>query len=141
MSSLPDTPYIYQAEVVEVLDGDSLWLKLSNTIEIDFGFKIKDKLVKETTQNFRLAGINAAELEKPTRAAGEAAKALLVSLVGQGPLTAVTHKPDKYGRWLCDLYVGPGPDFIHVNAEMLKSQYVVAYGQPVPASWTDPNLG
>jgi endonuclease YncB( thermonuclease family) len=137
MASLPETPYIYQAEVIEVLDGDSLWLKLSKVFKIDFGFKIQDTIVKETSQNFRLSGINAAELEAPTRKAGESAKALLLSLVEKGPLLAVTHKPDKYGRWLCDLYRGPGPDFLHINAEMLKSMFVVAYGQPPKAEWTN----
>jgi len=137
MALLPETPYIYQAEVVTVLDGDSLWLKLTKVFKIDFGFKILDTVLKETTQNFRLAGINAAELATPTREAGEAAKALLASLVKEGPLLAVTHKPDKYGRWICDLFQGQGPDYVHVNAEMLKSPFVVAYGQPPKAEWSD----
>jgi endonuclease YncB( thermonuclease family) len=142
MPPLPDTPYIYDAEVVRFVDGDSVWLRLTKRIEIDFGFKIIDQLHKQTEQNFRLLGINAAELRRPTREAGEAAKAELVNLLSRRlPIKAVTHKTGKYGRYLVDLYMGEGPDFLHVNAEMLKSEFVVVYGQPVPDRWHDPDLG
>ncbi len=142
MPQLPDTPYLYDAEVVKFVDGDSIWLRLTKTIKIDFGFKIIDTLVKETTQNFRLANINAAEMRKPTRAAGEAAKEELIQLMSTtAPIKVVTHKTGKYGRYLVDIYVGEGPDYLHINAEMLKSEFVVPYGDPIPASWTDPDLG
>jgi endonuclease YncB( thermonuclease family) len=142
MPQLPDTPYLYDAEVVKFVDGDSVWLRLTKTIKIDFGFKIIDTQVKETTQNFRLSGINAAELRRPTRQAGEAAKAELTNLLSQGlPIKVVTYKTGKYGRYLADIFIGEGPDYTHVNAEMLKSEFVVAYGEPVPAEWTDPDLG
>lgn len=142
MPPLPDTPYLYDAEVVKFVDGDSIWLRLTKTITIDFGFKIIDTLVKETSQNFRLADINAAELRKPTRTAGEAAKAELTRLMTTGePIKVVTHKTGKYGRYLVDIFIGEGPDYLHVNAEMLKSEFVVPYGDPIPASWTDPDLG
>jgi len=142
MPPLPDTPYLYDAEVVKFVDGDSVWLRLTKTFTLDFGFKIIDRQTKETVQNFRLAGINAAELRKPTREAGEAAKAELVNLLSQRlPIKVATHKTGKYGRYLVDIYVGEGPDYLHINAEMLKSEFVVPYGDPVPASWTDPDLG
>ncbi|NIV34160.1 MAG: hypothetical protein GWN58_33335 [Anaerolineae bacterium] len=128
--------------MVKFVDGDSIWLRLTKTIKIDFGFKIIDTLVKETTQNFRLANINAAEMRKPTRAAGEAAKEELIQLMSTtAPIKVVTHKTGKYGRYLVDIYVGEGPDYLHINAEMLKSEFVVPYGDPIPASWTDPDLG
>ncbi|NIT79643.1 MAG: thermonuclease family protein [Thermoplasmata archaeon] len=127
---------------MKFVDGDSIWLRLTKTIKIDFGFKIIDTLVKETTQNFRLANINAAEMRKPTRAAGEAAKEELIQLMSTtAPIKVVTHKTGKYGRYLVDIYVGEGPDYLHINAEMLKSEFVVPYGDPIPASWTDPDLG
>lgn len=140
MATLPDTPYLYDAEVDHVIDGDSVWLKLSKTFLLDFGFKIIDAQTKETVQNFRLEGINAAELRGHTREAGLKAKSeledLLENCVG---LKAATHKTGKYGRYLVTLYL---PDdsqeggYVNLNEVMLQSDYVVAYGQPVPAAWS-----
>lgn len=137
---IPNTPYLYEATVDHVIDGDSVWLRLTKSVTIDFGFKQIDTVTRETTQNFRLSGINAAELKSPTRAAGETAKAELERLLGLGDLVVVTTKTGKYGRYLVDIYVTTAEGLIlHVNDEMLKCEFVVPYGDPVPVTWYDTN--
>jgi len=135
--NIPDTPYLYEATVDHVIDGDSVWLRLTKSVMIDFGFKQIDNIIRETTQNFRLLGINAAETRAPTKAAGLVAKAELERLLSLGPLQAVTTKTGKYGRYLVDLYVTVGDQILYVNSEMLKCEFVVPYGDPIPVTWHD----
>lgn len=76
--------------VVRVIDGDTIEL------ELDLGNKTRWR------DKFRLNGIDTPERGQ----SGYAEAALyLRSLLGEGAARAVTHKPDKYGRYLVDLYV------------------------------------
>ena len=88
--------YIYKAELVRVVDGDTVDLM------IDLGFDTSRK------ERFRLYGIDAPELRT---AAGKAAKAWLWDALQ--PLEAIyvqtiqlstKAKRDKYGRFLAVLY-------------------------------------
>lgn len=130
-------PYRYeQVEVVRVIDGDTVVLKLTKdfTLEADFGFYIRDKMVlqKQTQMSFRLMGINAPEVVGVNKAAGLSAKAFLEQLLKDSvALRAETFKPDKYGRWLVRLYVRPAipgtPLEFCVNDEMIAKGHAVAY--------------
>lgn len=135
---MPD--YIYRAEVIRIVDGDTVHLKVYRewVHQDDFGFYMMEEIVvkKSTELSFRLAGINTPELKGTTYAAGLASKNELARLLSQGSLRAVTHKPDKYGRWLVDLYVTPtvpigGPDNtpqeIWVNKALLDGGFAVVY--------------
>jgi len=88
--------YIYKAELVRVIDGDTVELI------IDLGF---DTLRKE---RFRLYGVDAPELRT---AEGKEAKAWLIGILGpygaiyvQTIQLATKAKRDKYGRFLAVLY-------------------------------------
>lgn len=76
----------YGAQVLSVIDGDILWL------DIDCGFGVWTK------QKVRLRGIDTPELET---AAGVQAR----DFVG-----VTTTKPDKYDRYLADVFYLPGED-------------------------------
>ena len=84
--------YTYDAKVVRVVDGDSVWL------EVDVGFHMSYKY------NFRIAGINTPELRSKDPLEKEkayAAKTRLEELLPVGQEVRVkTAKPGKYGRWL-----------------------------------------
>jgi micrococcal nuclease len=113
--------YIYKAELVRVVDGDTV------DLIIDLGF---DTLRKE---RFRLYGIDAPEMNT---AEGKAAKAWLWEALQ--PLEAIyvqtlQHKikanRDKYGRFLAVLYGfepvlsppdGPKVNDCSFNAEMIR---------------------
>lgn len=98
--------YSYTAELVRVLDGDTVELK------VDCGFKIS------YVDKFRLAHIDAPERGK------EATDALTTILKSVSELRVETIKPDKYGRWLVIIYLPSGNT---VNDWMVHEGYAVPY--------------
>jgi endonuclease YncB( thermonuclease family) len=123
--------YTYNAVVLSVVDGDTVKLEVKREFffEIDFGFHVKDRIahVKTAQETFRLNGINCPEVTGSTKEAGLKAKEALEQVLGLGPITATTYKPDKYGRWLVDLVVSP-PEAEPVNV----NQWLIANGFAVP---------
>ena len=111
--------YIYKAELVRVVDGDTV------DLIIDLGF---DTFRGE---RFRLYGIDAPEIRT---AEGKAAKAWLMSVLqplGFIYVQTLQHKTkakrDKYGRFLAVLYDHmPDPDDIRTNPGSL-SLYTINY--------------
>src|SRR4051812_17413101 len=94
--------YIYNAEVLNVVDGDTVDLR------VDLGFHITLEL------RFRLARINTAELHDPRveiKNLAIRAKDRLTALLKDPGVTIRSNKPyseDKYGRWLADIYLKDG---------------------------------
>jgi len=108
--------YIYEhVNVVRVIDGDTV------EMEVDMGNHIRWRA------HFRLRGINAPEMKT---AAGPDAKAFLERLIGCGVARAQTFKPDKYGRWLVDIWTAcEGGGDRSVNQAMIGAGHAVAYMQ------------
>jgi len=100
--------YEYKAELVRVVDGDTVYLK------VDLGFHIT------TVQSFRLRGIDTPEIRGSEREAGLVAKAVITDLLAEGQITVKTTKTGKYGRWIGTLYVDDGVKTIDVNEEMVR---------------------
>jgi len=132
------TAFSYRAEVVKVVDGDTVDLKLFRKIryEFDAGFNIKSSLEYEasTIQRLRLAGINTPELRGEEREAGLAAKEALIKLLESGPLTAHSYKAsafempaDKYGRWLAVIEVTLESGVVNVNEWLIANGFAVVY--------------
>lgn len=98
--------YIYNASLLRVVDGDTVWLR------VDLGFRMYAEM------SFRLLGINAPELNE---SGGLAAKGALLGLLeALGPTFVIqTSKADKYGRWL--VTIGK------VNALMIEQGHAVPY--------------
>lgn len=122
-------PYEYDnCSLVRVVDGDTVILKLRKEYKIDFGFGIIDTLVKETSQSFRLIRINAPELKGETKAAAEAARMELTSLLLKGRIRVVSIKPDKYsGRYDAEIYVTENDKEFNVNDRMVELGQAVPY--------------
>jgi len=78
----------YPATVIRVIDGDTL------EMVVDTGFR------STYLDKFRLIGLNAPE-GKNTEAA---ARLSLLLYTGRQVVVSTT-KPEKYGRWLCDIAV------------------------------------
>jgi len=124
--------YTYQATVVRVVDGDTVYLELTKDFfhDIDFGFYVKETIVskKSTVLDFRLKGINTPEIRGATREAGLAAKAELERLLSLGQIKATTYRPDKYGRWLAILEVLlPDGTILNVNDDLVRRGFAVPY--------------
>ena len=105
--------YVYRhVEVDRVIDGDSI------VLAIDLGNKITWR------DSFRLMGIDTPERGQPGYAE---ATQFLTQMVENKLTLVVTHKPDKFGRWLADLYVATDGGELHVNTMMLVERHAVPY--------------
>ena len=122
-------PYIYDAKVIKVVDGDTVHLEVSRAFEyeIDFGFHQRETftIVRSAREKFRLARINAPEINTKE---GQDASIALNMVLAKSKLTAKTGKQDKYGRWLVELYVvQDGKPDLNVNDWMVDEKYAVPY--------------
>lgn len=107
--------YTYEAEVVRIIDGDTI------EVIIDLGFKVFWKT------KIRLAGIDAPE--KGT-AAGAVAVDALRFMIASSKVKIVTEKDkqEKFGRYLATVYPFAGKgDGISVNELMIKGDYAKPY--------------
>ncbi len=107
----PGRLYTYRAVVEEVIDGDTL------RVEIDCGFQVWVR------QKLRLRGIDAPEMPG---AAGRRAKAFVERALSAVPFVVMTTtRPDKYDRYLSDLFYLPGatdPQAVLQNGLFLNQQ-------------------
>lgn len=90
---MEDKLYHYRAELVRIVDGDTVELR----IDVGFHFWFR--------YNVRLMGIDTPEVRGETKAAGLAASAALREKIEGKELFVRTYAPDKYGRWLATLFV------------------------------------
>lgn len=105
--------YVYRHVKAErVIDGDSL------VLSIDLGNKMTWK------DSFRLNGIDTPERGKPGSAE---ATAYLTDLLKVGISRVETFKPDKYGRWLADVYISVFGGELLVNTELVTSGHAKEY--------------
>ena len=98
-----DTFYTYRATVLRVVDGDTLW------VDVDCGF------FTWTDQKLRLRGIDTPEMDTPE---GQRARRFVEGALRKCPVIAITTtKPDKYDRYLADVFYLPGQDDAEVILE------------------------
>ena len=83
--------YIYKAELIRVIDGDTLRLR------VHCGFRITFE------DNFRLLGFNAPEIRGPEKSEGLAVKAKLESFLQDKELLLESSKHGAY-RWLARVW-------------------------------------
>jgi micrococcal nuclease len=111
--------YTYKAEVIRVIDGDTV------VLNIDLGFKIHH------ITPCRLAGINAPEMnakDEKVRAAAVASKEFLSGLLLEGmEVTIISKKLDKYGRPVVDFLPHYTNEIYRINELMIKSGHAVIY--------------
>ena len=107
--------YEYTAQVLRVIDGDTL------DLSIDLGFNVW------ITQRCRLQGIDTPEthtLNAAEKVLGLKAKGVLEGLVKTAKtVTVKTAKEDKYGRVLVTLFL----DLININESLVASGYAWRY--------------
>jgi endonuclease YncB( thermonuclease family) len=126
--------YTYPAEVLRVVDGDTLILK----IWLKDGHWLREKV--------RLRGIDCPELDTSE---GKAAKRFVEKLVGEAAsLTITTTKPDKWDRYLSDVFVAPSAlreeggradevVEIFLNNALLENGLARHYDNVKPADWEE----
>ncbi|MBI4208603.1 MAG: thermonuclease family protein [Deltaproteobacteria bacterium] len=100
--------FTYPATVEKVVDGDTL------RAQIDLGFGIRIR------QYLRLRGINTPELGTPR---GDAAHAFVQKELAKGsPILIKTTKPEKYDRYLSDVFYKNG---LYLNQRLLDSGHAI----------------
>ncbi len=113
--------YTYKAYVIEVIDGDTLW------VNIDLGFDMW------SNQKIRLKGINTREL---TNEQGQNAKEYMESrLKGCKFIAIKTYWRDKFTRYLADIFYKKRETDLyniiengkHLNQELLNEELAVKY--------------
>lgn len=124
--------WTYKANLVRVIDGDTVVLKLFKDFptDIDFGFYIKETILtsKSVELSFRLLGIDSPEVVGVNKAAGLLSKMELEKILKSGDLVATTYKPDKYGRWLVTIKVNLADGtVIDVAEHLVKNGFAVPY--------------
>lgn len=121
----------YRAYVLRIVDGDTTLLL------VDKGFN------RYALEKVRLAGIDAPEMHPRVgdseqraheRVLAEAATVRLAELIDQQEVLIRTEKTGKFGRWLAEIYMGPGYDK-SANQMLLDEGHAVIYGTPRP--WRD----
>ena len=107
--------FTYQATLKKVIDGDTLLVAA----------QLAPLLTKEL--KLRLRGLDCPEI---STAAGGAAKAFVEKLLKPGDeIILRTTKPDKYDRYLADVFLRPpgGGDELFLNNALLAGGYAVRY--------------
>lgn len=111
--------YEYKATLIRVVDGDTVWMR------VDLGFRMFAEL------DFRLYGIDAPERvgikADPAKAAlsKEYIEQLLAPIAGRPQILKIqTFKPDKYGRWLVEIWTEDGRN---INDLMVESGHATEY--------------
>lgn len=111
--------YLYRAEVVRVVDGDTI------DVDIDLGFYVWIR-----KQRIRLLDIDAPEVRGESKEAGLAASEYLKGLIDGKTVIIRTAKgkdgadrDDSFGRWLATIFL----DGLDVNQEMMRTGHAVPY--------------
>ena len=107
----PKPSYTYPATVLTVVDGDTLWVKV---------YLRPSQWVK---QKLRLRDLDCPEIDTPE---GKAAKRFLEKLVQDAKaVTICTTKPDKYDRYLADVFLTIGDGELFLNNALLENGHAV----------------
>ena len=86
--------YRYKARLDRVIDGDTF------DVSVDLGFTIT------TYQRLRLVGVDTPEIRGPERPEGLKVKEYVKGLIEGKELIIETFKIGKYGRYICEVYLG-----------------------------------
>jgi micrococcal nuclease len=108
--------YNYLAKVVSVYDGDTC------TVDIDLGLR-----TWVHNEKLRLSRINAPEVTGVEKPAGLASRDFLRSLI-EGKeihLQTIKDRREKYGRYLAEIYVQQGEEWVNVNDLMVTNGHAV----------------
>jgi endonuclease YncB( thermonuclease family) len=120
----PDAPWDYIGVPARWVDGDTDWMDVTKTIEIDNGFRVTTETTVKHHLEFRLYGCDTPERGKPNYK--EAADFCRAHWPVGSPVKVKTYKPrpeDKYGRWLVQIINDDGTT---------SDQMLIAAGLAVP---------
>ena len=101
----------YRVELIKVVDGDTFWVKI---------YLRPRQWLK---QKLRLRGLDCPEMKTPE---GKMAKRFVDSLVGKTTAVTInTTKPDKYDRYLADVFLTTDSGEMFLNNTLLENGQAV----------------
>jgi len=86
--------YLYKAKVTKVVDGDTF------DVLIDLGFKV------HLHHRIRLVNVDTPEIRGKERKKGLKVKEYVKNLILNKDVLIQTYKLGKYGRYVCEIYLG-----------------------------------
>ena len=116
--------YTYRAELARVIDADTHWMRIDLGL---FNLKLRQKL--------RLRGIDAPELS--TQAGQKAKRFVEQQFKKASEIIITTTKPDKYDRYLSDVWLGG----VNLNKLLLEKGLARTRTDFSEDDWTDLNWG
>jgi endonuclease YncB( thermonuclease family) len=117
----PEELYAYEARVLRVVDGDTLWL----LIRLAGGDWRREKL--------RLRGVDCPELHTSP---GVAAKRFVEAQVQRAErLRITTTKPDQWDRYLSDVFLFAEGEVVYLNNRLLETGRARRYEAVSPEDW------
>ena len=108
-------PYKYKALITNVVDGDTV------DARVDLGFTVSVDV------RFRLYGIDTPEInstDETKRDIAKEAKQYLINTILNKEVLIKTFKPDKFGRWLVEIFVSE--DYT-INKLLIEKNLAVPY--------------
>jgi len=117
--------FTYAATLLRTIDGDTLVVAIHVTPEV----VLEEKL--------RLRGLDCAELDTPE---GKAAKRFVDRLLlPGGEVVLTTTKPDKYDRYLADVFILPSDttEPVFINNALLAAGHAAEKTSYAPRDWDD----
>ncbi len=115
--------FTYRAEVLKVVDGDTLWVRI---------YLRPDQWVKE---KLRLRDLDCPEI---ATAEGKAAQRFTAALVARATaVTVCTTKPDKYDRYLADVFIAHPGGETYLNNALLSNGHATVKREWEFADWHD----
>ena len=113
--------YTYRAEILSVVDGDTLWFKIWLTPSL----WLKEKV--------RLRGIDCPEFDTPE---GKAAKRFVEAQIKRtSSVTVTTSKPDKWDRYLSDVFLQQESGEVFLNNLLIENGHAHRYDKVTLADW------
>lgn len=131
--------YVYEVEeVVRVTDGDTYWFKIIlESKEVDYGFRIYEKINKTHIGVFRLLDYDTPETYRPKSEAERELGKLATQFVkdafskaGRIRIKSYKDSKGKYGRYLAEVFYLLGDEWFHLGEQLklnklLKSDVII----------------
>lgn len=115
------TKWLFQADLISVVDGDTVKLRTHKMMDYGFRFHVRG----EYEDNFRLARIDAPEKRGDTKEAGLASKVWLEDRLQGASLEVESEKHGKY-RWIIELYeVKTDGTRANINDELVAAGHAI----------------
>jgi len=141
LTTRPTERWEYLGELVHVVDGDTVDLRVMRDVVADFGFRMDMRLRLSAVMRFRLVGVDTPESTGPCRLFGKLAANVLAVMLSTADSIRVESlgEPDKYGgRWDARIFVETPSGLLDVAEVLVSNGYAQRYDGKGPRPTWNP---